>query len=270
MSIKLSALLPLVAPAKDYKLHLACFNGEDQPLDVFVRSRKEWDGWNTWRGSRNDFTRPYILSFMEFYPEPDVWLYGGTYRVLSRGKPRYEVELEAATEHFIGRLKVRLKRPGRIKSFYLDAYLDQIVVSELLKECYSGQAFPGYERINHTFLEFETIYRNARPDWKAALQSVKGVYLVVDRLNGKKYVGSAYGDTGIWSRWGSYVETGHGWNDELTKLITECGLDYARHNFHFVLLEYRSMKTDDQSIIEREQYWKEALFSRSAFGYNKN
>jgi hypothetical protein len=83
------------------------------------------------------------------------------------------------------------------------------------------------------------------------------------------YVGSAYGESGIWSRWACYIGTGHGWNDELTKLIEQCGFDYARNNLKFSLLEYRAMKTDDQVIIDREQYWKKVLLSGS-YGYNKN
>lgn len=98
---------------------------------------------------------------------------------------------------------------------------------------------------------------------------MKGVYLIIDRSNGKMYVGSAYGDSGIWSRWVCYVETGHGWNDELTKLINTDGIDYARKNFQFSILEFRSMRTDDQVIIEREQYWKR-VFQTNVFGYNKN
>ena len=83
------------------------------------------------------------------------------------------------------------------------------------------------------------------------------------------YVGSAYGDYGIWSRWASYIGTGHGWNDELTKLIIANGIEYARKNFQFSILEFRSMRTDDQVIINREQYWKRVL-QTNAFGYNKN
>lgn len=109
-----------------------------------------------------------------------------------------------------------------------------------------------------------------RPDWKAALESVKGVYLIVDKSNGKKYVGSAYGTWGIWARWQCYVQTGHGWNDELTKLIAEEGLDYARRNFRISLLEYRPARTDDNVIIARESFWKEAVLSRVPLGYNKN
>lgn len=64
--------------------------------------------------------------------------------------------------------------------------------------------------------------------------------------------------------------TGHGWNDGLTELISKNGLEYARDHFKITLLEYRPMKTDDSTIIERENYWKEVLLSRGTFGYNKN
>ena len=88
--------------------------------------------------------------------------------------------------------------------------------------------------------------------------------------DGKKYVGSAYGEHGIWSRWSCYIGTGHGWNDELTQLISVQGYDYAKSNFKISLLEYRPMKTDDKIIIEREGFWKNVLLSRTSFGYNKN
>ena len=60
------------------------------------------------------------------------------------------------------------------------------------------------------------------------------------------------------------------WNDELTRLIKKEGIEYARNNFKFALLEYRSMKADDKIIIERENYWKETLLTRGEYGYNKN
>lgn len=270
MTITLARVLPLPAAASAYKLHLACWNQKDHPLDIFVRSRDEWDGWNRWRGSKDDFSRPRILSFMEFYHEPDIWLFGGAFRVVSRSAAAYAIEPELESREFVGRLKMQLKRPGRAKAFYLEKYLNDMVVSELLKEPYSGRAFPGYESISHDFGELETIIRQARPDWKAALENVKGVYLVTDRSNGRRYVGSAYGETGMWARWSIYVGTGHGWSDELTKLVAAEGIEYARKHFRFALLEHRPMKTDDRAIIEREQYWKEALLSRVPLGYNRN
>jgi hypothetical protein len=39
-----------------------------------------------------------------------------------------------------------------------------------------------------------------------------------------------------------------GWNDELTTLISREGLDHARSNFRFALLEHMSMRTDDKTI----------------------
>jgi hypothetical protein len=94
--------------------------------------------------------------------------------------------------------------------------------------------------------------------------------LSLDKSNGKNYVGFAYGDSGIWSRWSCYIGTAHGDNDELTKLIKKEGFEYAIQNFKLSLLEYRSMKTDDKVIINRESYWKEVFLSRGEFGYNLN
>lgn len=89
----------------------------------------------------------------------------------------------------------------------------------------------GYEKINHDFHVLEPILTSERSDWSATLSSTKGVYLISDTSAGKHYIGSAYGDMGIWSMWASYMGTGHRWNDELTKLISERSLKYARESF---------------------------------------
>ena len=273
MPLPLSSLLPISNP-KDYKVHLASWNGELQPLDVFVRDREEWDSWNTWRSGKDEFNRHYILALIDFYPEPGVWLFGGVYKVLSMAQANqsqsYEIERVPGHDELVGRLKIRFTRPGRIRSIKLENYLEQMVISELLKEPYSGERFPGYENISHDFGTLEVIFRTHRLDWKAALENIKGVYLIADKSNGKKYVGSAYGDAGVWARWSCYIGTGHGRNDELTTLIAQEGLDYAKRNFRISLLEYRPARTNDKVILDREGYWKEALLSRGAFGYNKN
>ena len=82
MPIHLSSLLPISNP-KDYKVHLACWNGETQPLDAFVRDRVEWDDWDRWRSGKDEFNRPFVLSLIDFYREPWIWLFGGIYKVLS-------------------------------------------------------------------------------------------------------------------------------------------------------------------------------------------
>ena len=101
----MSIFLPKVYPVTRsdlYKLHLATWNGSDQPLDVFVRSRSAWDGWNRWRTTRDDFNRPFIFSLIDFYPDKDRWLFGGVYRVLSREavnrSESYKIELIEESE----------------------------------------------------------------------------------------------------------------------------------------------------------------------------
>ncbi len=211
---------------------------------------------------------------IDFYPETDRWLFGGTYRVISRENvnhsPSYKIDLVDEGRPLIGRLKIALKRPARAKAVNLENHYSDLVVAEILPAPYTGEAFCGYDQIDIGFSELESVFVIQRPDWKAALENAKGIYLITDTSNGKRYVGSAYGVTGIWSRWSCYVQTGHGYNDELTKLIAMSGIEYARKHFRFALLEHRTMKTDDDVIIEREQYWKAVLLTRGDYGYNNN
>jgi hypothetical protein len=157
----------------------------------------------------------------------------------------------------------------RGRAYFLENYLAQLEVKELLTEPYSGEAFCGYAQIDHDFGLLEAVFTKEKSDWKSALSSLKGIYVIFDKSNGMKYVGSAYGDSGIWSRWSSYLGTGHGWNDELMSLIERNGIAYARGNFKFALLEIMSMTTPDDVVIRRECYWKSVLLSRE-YGYNKN
>lgn len=279
MTIKAENILKIdPTQLRQYKLHLAGYNGEEHPLDVYLGNWDSWVNWNKWRGNKNDFNREFIFSLIRFYHEPNKWLFGGIFHVVKRfnnwaeTKVGYELELMDLHQELIGRLVIDFSRYQglRGRAFLLEYFYKDFVVSEILKKPYDGINFPGYESINIDFSELETVYRFQKNDWKGALENVKGVYLISDKSNGKKYVGSAYGDNGIWSRWSVYIGTGHGFNDELTKLIAENGIEYARKNFRFTLLEYRSMRTDDNIIINRESFWKETLLTRGLYGYNKN
>ncbi len=65
MDIRLAQIYPIEQPSR-YKLHVACWDGSNQPLDVFVRNREGWNNWNRWRGARNDFNRQFIFSLIDF------------------------------------------------------------------------------------------------------------------------------------------------------------------------------------------------------------
>ena len=269
-TIPLSQFITIEAPEL-YKLHAARWNKVKQPLDVYVKSKKEWRGWNTWRNDKDEFSRKYIFSLIDFYHKTDMWLFGGIYEVLARGEKQahsYEIQELPEYSNLVGRLKISLERPSRGRAFYLEKHYEKMSVAEVLRDRYSGERFPGYENINHSFSILSPIFEQENPDWKSALENIKGIYAISDPSNGKHYIGSAYGEQGIWSRWNCYIGTGHGDTDELTKLIKTKGSTYA-DNFKLALLEYRSMKTEDRVIIDRETYWKNVFQSRE-FGYNKN
>lgn len=254
-----------------YKLHLACWNGKEEPLDVFVRCWDEWIGWNEWKSRRNDWTRDYIFSLIDFYPKSDSWLFGGIFKVKNRFTDRYEIEECIKYKKYVGRLILKFHRYSglRGRAFNLENHVNDFVVSEILPDVYGGEAFPGYHNVNHDFSQLEPIMYKEKTDWKTALENVKGIYLISDKSNGKSYVGSAYGSYGIWARLRCYIETGHGWNDEMVELISEKGIKYAKANFKIALLEVFSMDTPDEYIIERENRWKPILMTKE-HGYNKN
>lgn len=272
--IPLTKIIEIKEPEK-YKLHRARRNPRgDQPLDVYVRDKKEWRDWNTWRSNNDEFNKQYIFSMMNFYHESNMWLFGGIYEVTGRGEKNshsYEIRDLPEHSHFIGKLKIGMEKLPRNRALCLERWIDKMTVSEILKEPYSGESFPGFEEIDHDFGALLPIFKNEPPGWKETLENVKGVYVITDKRNGRRYVGSAYGDEGIWSRWNRYMETGHGGNDELKKLIAKKGFGYAKENFKFSLIEYRSMGVDDKDIRKRETYWKEVFLSRDKrFGYNEN
>ena len=135
--IKLAQLLNIENPHV-YTLYVARWNGRDQPLDVYVRDAAEWQNWNRYRGDRDEFFRDYILSIIDFYPEPDTWLFGGIYKVEKRNTTgnTSSYEITECTEYtpYIGRLKITLPRPPRGRDFYLENYLDDMHVAAILPE----------------------------------------------------------------------------------------------------------------------------------------
>ena len=261
----------------DFKIHAACYNGDDQPLDVFLRDREEWNNWTAWFNGTHHFNRPYVISLMDFYPERDVWLFGGIYRILNfsekplptqKGTHAYEIELCEKGVDLIGRLKIRSSALKiRNKRLNAENFFPQMELLEILRKPYTGPSFAGYDRASLSWADLVSIVENNRQDWKTAFMHMKGVYLIT-LVDGRNYVGSAYGEIGLWSRWSTYAKSRHGGNAEMIKLDVDSEstfIDGAR----FTLIEAWPTRTEDRLIIERENYWKEALMSRKT-GINNN
>ena len=269
-------------PWDDAKIHVAQQSGSTRPIDVFTRSFEEWQ--NSWNGSWHSnrcWNKKYIFSIIELPNRLDKWLFGGGFKVISQkpihkdGKKwiDYKVDLEPIYEEFIGRLIIEWKKDARAKGRIPSTIVPDMYVSELLEERYAGEKFPGYSNINHSYSSLEHMWSVAKQDWISALKHCQGVYLITDRKTGLRYVGSAYGEEGIWSRWATYFASGgHANNKLLKRLLSQPGKGqkYASENFQFTLLEQASSRDSEQHIIERESYWKEVLMTRSEFGLNEN
>lgn len=273
-AIPLTALLPADLNPLQYKVHFAVWNQKKHPIDVLATNQEEWQGWNSWRSVKDDFNRQFIFSMAQDKHDATLWLFGGIWEVLERGPEQqahsYKVALrEDLMGPFIRRLYIRTKRSGRNIRRRMESVLPTMTVSAILEEAFAGDPFPGHDRINHSLVDLQAVVSQARADWRIALESMKGVYVIHDKETGQRYVGSAYGDTGIWQRWATYAATLHGGNVGLKELLEERGEEYYRTNMRFALLEYWSMRTDDGHVLERESYWKDVLHARS-LGHNKN
>ena len=267
-----------------YKLHFARPD-ETQPLDAYMRSgidkNGEWERWNKYSKAKgknnkadNDFNREYIFSLISFYPEKDTWLFGGIWRVTGRnflpGKNHpYDVEVCEDYNEFIGRLKITYEYKDRETRPLMEKHFSKFEVKEILPEAYNVVSFPGYREVDYPFKTIEIIIKKDNPAWKTAL-SVKGIYLICDTRSGKKYVGKASGVDGIWGRWKTYIENGHGGDVDLIKLVNDKTFTYVKDNFKFTILECFG-RWEETEIDKRESYWKRALLSRlETVGHNKN
>ncbi len=125
---------------EDYKVHFARRNKEEtEPLDDWVSNSQNWQSWQESRPKKNAFNREFIFSLMRFYHEPDIWLFGGIFRVLKVHENRYEVKLTPQLENFIGRLKLRSSYRNRPARVNFENHVGNLIVQEILRERYSGE-----------------------------------------------------------------------------------------------------------------------------------
>lgn len=151
----------------------------------------------------------------------------------------------------------------------MEKYYPKFELKEILAEPYSDKKFYGYKNLHVEFARIKRIINKSQNEWKSALQ-IKGIYLLTDKISGKRYVGQASGQGGIWQRWSDYVKDGHGGNVALKHLVKSEGRDYVEHNFTFTLLEIVESNLE-KDINSREDYWKKVLMTRDPkFGYNEN
>ncbi len=278
----LNELLTDIGELEDYKIHFAKYDQKAEPLDVYLANFDDWKVWNAWSKGKNEFNRKFIFSLINFYPEADTWLFGGIWEVKSFYSERaeivkknkdggilYNITLSDKYKDLIGRLKITYAHKDRAVRCFMERYYPKFELKEILAEPYSEKSFPGYKNLHVDFSKIKRVISKDQIEWKAALQ-IKGIYLLTDKLSGKRYVGQASGQGGIWQRWSDYVKDGHGGNVALKCLVKSEGREYVDQNFTFTLLEIVESNLE-KDIDARETYWKNVLMTRNPkFGYNEN
>jgi hypothetical protein len=129
--------------------------------------------------------------------------------------------------------------------------------------------FDDYLEFSLTYTELKDLFANeeAHREWRARLSAVGGIYLILAEMSGDLYVGSAYGDGGIWSRWREYSRNGHAGNVLLRELI-ERDPSYPEL-FRFSILQILPKTMAREEIFRREARYKDKLGTR-ATGLNLN
>jgi len=254
----------------DFKIH--CATGSNPtPLEAFVEG--SFQQWQEYQNKQN-FQCEKILSLISL--GPNKWMFAGVYEVCGvqrkkRGEKvwfEYSTRLLPGLDSLVGRAIVHFEKKFRASYLKGPSYAQKLFLTELREEKLSVGEFPGYNQTLLSYHLLKTVIRKQPPSWKAALENVSGVYLVMDNQNGKTYVGSAYGGEGLWQRWTAYAKNGHGGNRELRDVLSAKGAAYKQH-FQFAILEVFDLNAGKDYALKRENHWKTVLRSRE-FGYNGN
>ncbi len=154
---------------------------------------------------------------------------------------------------------------------WLDNVEAKPIIEILPSETFRNKSFSDYLDFILDFSELKNIIKNGDSfkEWHLMLSAVKGIYLILDKNTGNKYIGSAYNEgNGIFGRWKEYANTnGHGNNQQLKALLSK-DKNYSRH-FQFTILMTLPMTMTKNEVIKREQLFKTKLGTKS-FGLNSN
>ena len=258
-------------------------NVSDESKNRLVEHISWKQGLDAQHAFRKIYT-PSCLQFLRLEGSSDRWLFLGSFDIvgekLYKGKSEgtiYDLHRrEDVLLKYSERLIVRYKKKQGPKAAKINwnEYLTMEIV-ELLPDIYNSvnTPFPGYDKVCLPFSKMKTIFLTPYRNWQEFLSGVHGIYVITDTNLGKLYVGSTYGDDGVWQRWSNYVKTnGHGGDVQLKELI-EKDNSYAEQYFQFTLLEIfpntAQQRKNKDNILERENYWKEAFKTR-VLGYNSN
>ena len=223
--------------------------------------------------NRKKFTKKYIACFV-VTPEGKT-LFVAIYKVNSlgvapkgsscpvhntddAGKYLYELKRQEKLFNFSERLIIEW---GKGRAFVQYASGNDKEVIELRRHS-RVDPFPGFRDFTCDLSSLANLPEN----WKDHLRKTHGIYLLICKKTGKRYVGSSQGEHGLWQRLHNYEHGKDGGNIELM------GLDMSH-------MQVTILERVDTGIIETigsiENTWKKKLLTNKkkyprALGLNAN
>jgi hypothetical protein len=168
----------------------------------------------------------------------------------------FDLKLTDFYGYWKGKLIVDWPPPER--AWWRRADRNVIPVRAILEDSALDAAMKRWDEIDFTWSQLDVLPKR----WQAKLAEWRGIYFIFDMLDGKGYVGSAYGAENILGRWRQYAASGHGGNRLLRKREPQ--------NFRFTILELVSPNMDPNDVIRLESSWKDRLHTRQPYGLNDN
>lgn len=263
------------------KFNMNAGNRGLRALDLLLSDDYKWIEMNSWKSKQannNYADAEYVFSFAQYYPYgSNYYMFGGLYKI-EKITPEvydeigYKLTLQKEFKEYIKRLIIKLDRPvGRDIYNKLFENVQRDFNPEVYEVTPSARLcdFNGYNNVLLSHNDLRIIAKYEAPDWKNALENVKGIYTITDTSNGKIYIGSATGEDGIWQRWCAYAKGLTGGNKTFSEILKnpDQGEKYIKDNFTYSILEIFDKKTKDSYIIQREEFWKK-VFQTIKFGMN--
>jgi hypothetical protein len=167
----------------------------------------------------------------------------------------FDLKLTDVYREWQGKLIIRWPPPEVTWSRW--AQRNTFDVKAIAEESLLDKGMPSWDRLVLTWEQL----RDLPKTWITVLSQWRGVYFILDKTDGKGYVGSACGAENMYGRWLNYADTGDAGNKFLRKR--------APGKFMFSILELVAPAMGPKEVILRENNWKERLHTR-VFGLNAN
>lgn len=216
----------------------------------------------------------YIVSFIGEGAKRSRFI--GVFKVLSHklgknGNYYYKIEEESWFEDLKDRVVVDWVSLPRSWHQWMNDKNPKPIIEILPEGMFSRKTFTDYLDFVLDFHELKDVilFPDAYKDWHKMLSAVKWIYLILDKKNWNKYIGSAYNEWNwILGRWREYVKTNGHWNNKKLMQLIELDPSYW-NNFQFTLLMTLPMTMTKNEVIKREQLYKNKLGTR-IFWLNEN